>query len=106
MPGQILIPKFGGRGRDGASAARAFRDPAMFKSYVDAEKHRYRRRAQDVFSRYKNYQHNKKAELRLMGVIDARTYMRWQEVDPHFWDDDANVKKFIKDNRETTPWKS
>tara|TARA_B110000014_G_C19568667_1_gene303038 strand:+ start:44 stop:364 length:321 start_codon:yes stop_codon:yes gene_type:complete len=106
MAGQILIPKFGGRGRDGASAARAFRDPAMFKSYVDAEKHKYRRKAGSIFQRYKNYQANKKAELRLEGVIDARTYMRWQAVDPHFWDDDANVKKFLKDNRETTPWKS
>jgi len=106
MPGQILIPKFGRRGQDAARANRAFRDVGMFKKYVDAEKHRYRRRAQDVFSRYKNYQHNKKAELRLEGVIDARTYMRWQEVDPHFWDDDANVKKFLKDNRETQPWKS
>ena len=93
MPGQILIPKFGRRGQDAARANRAFRDVGMFKKYVDAEKHRYRRRAQDVFSRYKNYQHNKKAEL-------------WQEVDPHFWDDDANVKKFLKDNRETQPWRS
>lgn len=101
----ILIPKFGGRGRDGASAARAFRDMELYKQYVDAEKQQYRKRAQGIFGRYKNYQANKKAELRLTGVVDARTYMRWQQVDPHFWEDDNNVKRILKDNPEMTPWK-
>lgn len=31
-------------------------------------------------------------------VMDARTYLRWQQEDQHFWDDAANVKKFFKDN--------
>jgi len=105
MPGQILIPKFGKRGRDAASVARALRDPKLHKDYVRAEKAKYRKRAGSIFQRYKNYQHNKKAELHLEGVIDARTWFRWVQQDPDFWKDDSNVKKFLKDNKEATPWK-
>ena len=31
-------------------------------------------------------------------VMDSRTYMRWQQVDPYFWDDPSNLKRFLKDN--------
>ncbi len=30
--------------------------------------------------------------------MDARMYLRWQQTDPHFWDDPTNVKRFFKDN--------
>lgn len=36
----------------------------------------------------------------LKAVFDARTYFRWLEEDEHFWDDDSNVNKFLKDNPE------
>ena len=101
----ILIPKFGGRGRDGASAARAFRDPKLYANYIAAEKAKYRGDAQKIFSRYKNYQRRAGSELEQECVVPARTYFRWMQVDPHFWEDDANVKKFIKDNPEARPWK-
>lgn len=33
-------------------------------------------------------------------IWDGRTYFRWLEEDPYFWDDDSNVRKFRKDNPE------
>jgi hypothetical protein len=33
-------------------------------------------------------------------VIPTRVYFRWQQVDPHFWDDKNNVAKFLRDNPE------
>lgn len=36
----------------------------------------------------------------LIGVFDARTYFRWQEEDPWFWDDRQNVERFLQDNPE------
>lgn len=36
----------------------------------------------------------------LTGVIDARTYFRWQQEDEHFWEDDGNYKRFLRDNPE------
>jgi hypothetical protein len=36
----------------------------------------------------------------LQMVIDPRTYFRWQQEDEHFWQDDKNVDKFLKDNPE------
>jgi hypothetical protein len=103
--GGLLIPKFGKRGRDAARADRALRDPELHKRYVEAEKHKYRRKAGSIFQRYKNYKHNKKSEMQLEGVIDARTWFRWIQQDRYFWHDDANVKKFLKQNEETQPWK-
>lgn len=34
------------------------------------------------------------------GIIDARTYFRWQQEDPDFWNDDGNYRKFLRDNPE------
>lgn len=102
---EILIPKFGGRGRDGASVARALCDPKLHKEYIAAEKAKYRRQAQKIFQRHKNRERRKGSEFDLEAVIPARTFFRWMQTDPHFWEDDANVKKFIKDNPEVKPWK-
>ena len=99
MPGQILIPTLGKRGREAVRADRALRDEEIFKQYVNMEKAKYRRRASSVFNRYKNFQQNKKAELWLEGVVDARTWFRWQQEDPDFWKDDSKVKKILKDNK-------
>lgn len=33
-------------------------------------------------------------------VWDARTYFRWLKEDPHFWEDQSNVRKFEQDNPE------
>ena len=106
MPSQILIPKFGKHGREAARADRALRDPEIYREYVNMEKAKYRRRAGSIFQRYKNFQQNKKAELWLEGVCDARTWFRWQQEDPDFWKCDSNVKRILKDNKEMTPWKS
>jgi hypothetical protein len=40
-----------------------------------------------------------------MSVVDARTWFRWQQVDPHFWSDTKNIEKFTKDNPIAAPWK-
>jgi hypothetical protein len=33
------------------------------------------------------------------GVIPSRVYFRWQQVDPHFWSDKSNVRRFLKENK-------
>lgn len=34
------------------------------------------------------------------GSIDARTFMRWEQQSPGFWNDDSSRNKFMKDNPE------
>jgi ABC-type Zn uptake system ZnuABC Zn-binding protein ZnuA len=46
------------------------------------------------------------AEQRLTGIIDGRTFFRWLQTDPHFWNDPGNWKRFAKDNPEVTPWRT
>lgn len=31
-------------------------------------------------------------------VIPSRLFFRWRQVDPHFWADKENVRKFLRDN--------
>tara|TARA_R100000664_G_C2701200_1_gene101436 strand:+ start:192 stop:509 length:318 start_codon:yes stop_codon:yes gene_type:complete len=102
---EILIPKFGKHGRAAARADRMLRDPEVHQKYVEAEKIKYRGKAANIFKKYRGYKPNLKSELRLEGVVDLRTWFRWQQQDPYFWHDDKNVKKFFKDNKETQPWK-
>jgi|TARA_R100001082_G_scaffold111115_2_gene93457 hypothetical protein len=102
---EIFIPKFGGRGRDGASVARTLRDPELHKKYVAFEKIQNRRQSQKIFQKYKNRKQLKKSELWMEMVVPARLFYRWQQEDPHFWEDDNNVKRIIKDNPELQPWK-
>ncbi len=45
-----------------------------------------------------------------MCEIPPRLYMRWKQHDPHFWDDEINVHKFLYDNPQYCapgwkPWK-
>ena len=55
--------------------------------------------------RHRNYERKKGCELELMSVVDARTWFRWQQEDPHFWSDKKNIEKFTKDNPIAAPWK-
>lgn len=75
------------------------------KDYVDKEKGLYQKRIRPALEKYKNFQQNNKSEFQLDMTIDARVYMRWLKVDPYFWQDKANVKRFKKDNPEVQPWK-
>jgi len=38
--------------------------------------------------------------MRLDGVIDARTYFRWQQEDPDFWKDESNWRRMKQDSPE------
>lgn len=44
-------------------------------------------------------------EGRRCGVVDVKTFLHWQQEDPHFWEDKKNVHRFFKDNPQTQPWK-
>jgi hypothetical protein len=101
----IFIPKFGGRELDGASVARRLRDPEFHKRYVEYEKIENRKQARRIFQKYKNRKQKKSSELWMEAVVPARLFYRWKQVDPHFWEDDNNVKRIIKDNPELQPWR-
>jgi hypothetical protein len=45
-------------------------------------------------------------ELTLTGIIDSRTYFRWLQTDPHFFEDKGNWQRFVRDNPEVQPWRA
>ena len=82
---------------------REFRTGSFAGDYVALEKQAYRKNAQAIFQKYKNWQRKPGAELELESVVPKRTYFRWLQEDPNFWDYPKNVKKFLQDNPECKP---
>lgn len=71
------------------------------RHYIDEEKALSRLRQVEIAKK----EHEKGARAiegigQLIGVIDPRTYFRWQQEDPDFWRDKKNVDKFLKDNKQ------
>lgn len=67
---------------------------------AQAERATYKDRQRQVA---KQHQHLKGTQLKNMkpvGAIDARTFIRWEQESPGFWNDNASRKKFYSDNPE------
>ncbi|HPC54348.1 MAG TPA: hypothetical protein PLV05_14820 [Verrucomicrobiota bacterium] len=43
---------------------------------------------------------NPKSDMKLLATVPARDYFRWLKRDPHFWEDDSNLKSLRRDNEE------
>ena len=100
----IIIPKFSNLSRSRRNRMeREFRTGSFAGDYVALEKQAYRKNAQKIFQKYKNWRRKPGSEYELESTIPARTYFRWKQVDPHIWDDQKNVNKFLSDNPECKP---
>ena len=102
---QILIPKWGKFERFQRQFERECRFGTFLHKRIERERQDTHRRMQEVAERNKDYVRKPGAELNLEAVVDARTFFRWQQTDTHFWDDPANIKRFVKDNPQAAPWK-
>jgi hypothetical protein len=97
---QIFIPKWGGR-----PIEKELRFGTWLRERLERERLDTRRRMIRAAAPYRNVTNRQVGELTLTGVIDARTFFRWMQVDRHFWDDKGNWKRFVRDNPEVQPWK-
>ena len=103
---EILTPKFGGLT---GTARRTIENELRFGSWLQRKIARERadtkRRMVAAAVPYRNVRNRQMGELTLTGIIDARTYFRWLQTDPHFFKDKGNWRRFVKDNPEVQPWK-
>lgn len=83
---------------------RAKRPGGYFYEGVRKEKALYKDRATKLAVRHKDFRQNNRSEFRKRAVIDSTTALRWMQEDPHFFDDDKNLDRLIKDNPEMKPW--
>lgn len=99
----ILVPKKNLNWRDWAH--RATKENGYIHNYLQREKARTPQVMRQLASQTQHFQQNNKSDFQKVATIPARTYIRWKAQDPHFWEDESNVKRFLKDNPEARPWK-
>ena len=102
---QIIVPKFGGMT---GTAQRTIENELRFGTWLqkrlDRERADTKRRMVETAAPYRNAR-RQMGEFTLTGVIDARTYFRWVQTDPNFFQDKGNWKRFVRDNPEVQPWR-
>ena len=103
---EILVPKWGGMFAESRrTIERELRFATWLQERIQREKADTRRRMLKTALPYKDVKQRQVGELTLTGIIDGRTFYRWMQTDPHFWEDKGNWKRFVRDNPEVQPWK-
>tara|TARA_R100001510_G_C7638902_1_gene196701 strand:+ start:254 stop:568 length:315 start_codon:yes stop_codon:yes gene_type:complete len=64
------------------------------------EKVTYKDRQRDVAKKHQHLKGESLKHMKPVGAIDARTFLRWEQQAPGFWNDDSSRNKFYKDNPE------
>jgi hypothetical protein len=94
----ILVPKKGAKLNLDELFWRELKEGGQLHEYIRREKATSDRRLRAVARRQHGYRSNPKSDLRLIAAVPAREYHRWKAEDPHFWEDDANLRSFRRSN--------
>jgi len=102
----IIIPKFAETQEAMPDwVERTLRNGCFLHEYLRREKARTTERMRTVAAQNQDYERRRGSEHNLVGVMDMRTWMRWQLSEPGVMEDVKEFKKLVKDNPEMTPWK-
>lgn len=66
--------------------------------YFEREKHLSPQRQRAVARLFHDEQPNLKSDLRVVGRVPMLEYLRWKAVDPHFFEDNGNLRSLKRDN--------
>ena len=77
---------------------RELREGGYLQEYLRREKATSQRRLRTVARQMHGRQQNHKSDWRLLAAVPAREYQRWKKEDPHFWDDNNNLRSFRRSN--------
>lgn len=79
---------------------KELREGGVLQEYLAREKDeravrgRYRRVAKSMAG----FQQNNKSDFQMKAAIPLRDYFRWKAEDPHFFEDDKNLRSLKRDN--------
>ena len=94
----ILVPKHEALVNWDEWLWRELREGGYLHAYIAREKATSARRLRSVAKQMNGFRQNNQSEHRLLAAIPAREFHRWKKEDPHFWEDDANLRSFRRDN--------
>lgn len=75
-----------------------FREGGRLNEYIRREKATSAQRLRSVARQMHGSRQNNKSDWRLVAAIPGREFQRWKNEDPHFWEDDSNLRSFRRDN--------
>lgn len=73
---------------------------AQNEAEARVERETYNARQRDVAKAHEHLKGLSNKHFKPVGAIDARTFIRWEQQDPGFWNDKASRDKFYNDNPE------
>lgn len=94
----MLISKLARQERMRDYLHRALKEDGELFQYLRREKLQSAQRHRTVARQMDGFQQNNKSDWRLLAAVPAREFFRWKEQDPHFWDDNKNLKSYRRDN--------
>ena len=78
--------------------AKEIKEGGFLDEYLRREKALSEKRMRAVAMRTHGFKQNNKSDMRRIADVPAREYQRWLNVDPHFWDDNSNLKSWRRSN--------
>ena len=95
---QILIRQHAKRMSLAAQAHKEMKEGGFLRRYLERKKAQTDARYRKVAQRLRDWKQNNKSDLRVLAQVPLHDYIRWKETDPHFWEDNKNLKSLKRDN--------
>lgn len=77
---------------------RELREGGRIHEYLRAEKVLAEKRWRRIRRAMEGVRQNNRSDWRLIAAIPPRDFHRWQQTDPDFWRDDANLRSLRRSN--------
>jgi len=77
---------------------RELKEGGVLHQYLARERAQTERRYRKVARQMDGWKQNNRSDWRLLAAVPARDFHRWRGEDPHFWEDDKNLKSLRRDN--------
>lgn len=77
---------------------RELREGGRLHEYLRAERALTERRWRRVRASMEGWKNNPRSDWKLLAAVPRRDFHRWQQTDPDFWRDDANLRSLRRDN--------
>ena len=73
----------------------------MFDKKIATDRHMYKKRQEVVMKIAERKHYTNETFGQHMMSIDKNVFNHWYKIDRYFWEDEANLKRFMADNPET-----
>lgn len=76
------------------------KEGGFIHNYIGLEKHRMKDRFRAIARKMGHWRQPTNTDLQLRAAVPARLYHRLKQEDPHFFEDNRNLKNLKRDNPE------